>query len=116
MTTGLSKYYSNKIASFSYIHCPFDYFSVGVTTENQDDINYLIATPEKALCDLMIYTPHLNLRFQKEIKAYLESDIRFDMTALSQFNLELLREILEKGKKKNMIGQLLKFIENERTL
>lgn len=116
MTTGQPKFFTNKIASFSYLHCSPEYFGTGVDLEENNGINYLIASPEKALCDLMIYTPHLNLRFIKEVRTYLEEDLRFDISALPSFNIDLLREIRDKGKKKNMISQLIKYIENERSV
>ncbi|MCH5345902.1 MAG: hypothetical protein J1E63_02260 [Muribaculaceae bacterium] len=116
MTTALSKSFTNKIAFFSYTHCPDEYFSLGVKSLKENGIYYLIATPEKALCDLMIYTPGLNLRYLKEIGSYLEDDIRFDISELSNFNLDLLRDIRDKGMKKQMITQLIKFIEDERNV
>lgn len=116
MTTELSKQYINKIGNFSYIHCNYDYFSIGVVTSCLGSTNFLLASPEKSLCDLMIYTRGLNLRYISEIRRFLEEDIRFDMSELSNFNLELMKEIWRRGMKKNMISQLIKLIENERTV
>lgn len=50
----------------------------------------MIATPEKALCDLIIHTPNLNLRFKKEILTYLEEFLRFDMDAFYQMDYRIL--------------------------
>lgn len=116
MTTELSKRYINKIGNFSYIRCNYDYFSIGVVTSSLGNTNFLLASPEKSLCDLMIYTRGLNLRYISEIRRFLEEDIRFDMSELSNFNLELMKEIRRRGMKKNMISQLIKLIEYERTV
>lgn len=116
MTTGLHKEFTNKIASFSYTHCPKEYYSIGIEIIKEGGHQFIMASPEKALCDLMIYTPNLNLRYKSEIQIYLEDDIRFNMDAFSNFNLDILRECEEKGKKKNMISKLIKFIENGRYL
>ncbi|MCH5223922.1 MAG: hypothetical protein J1E82_07750 [Muribaculaceae bacterium] len=116
MTTGLHKEYKNKIAAFSYIHCPMEYYNIGIDVIKGAGLQFLLASPEKALCDLMLYSNNLNLRYQSEIHSYLEEDIRFEMDALCNFNLEILRKCEEKGKKKNMISQLIKFIENGRHL
>ena len=64
----------------------------------------------------MVYTPNLNLRYQSEIQFYLEDDIRFNMNALKNFNVDILIQCEERGKKKQMISQLIKFIENGRYL
>lgn len=116
MTTRLAKSYSNQVAKFTYAHCPEEYFSLGIVMQEEDGVNYLIASPEKALCDLMIYTPHLNLRFMKDLRQYLEYDIRFDMAELPHLNLELLHKIMDRGKKKQMIAQLMNLINNERNI
>lgn len=112
LTTGLAKNFVNKIANFSYTHCSPEYFRVGITNKEEEGVSFLFATPEKALCDLMIFTPKLNLRYLKELHLYLEEDLRLDMSALTTFNLQLLEEIRDKGKKKDMISLLIKFISD----
>lgn len=116
MTSGLAKSFSNSISNFSYTHCSPSYFSIGLTIIEEEGVRFLIATPEKALCDLMIYTPYLNLRYTSEIYKYLEEDIRFDMDELRNFNPEIIKQCGEKGKKKNMIDKLLTIFENERNI
>lgn len=116
ITTGLHKEFKNKLASFNYIHCPKEYFSIGIEIIKECGRQFIMASPEKALCDLMVYSPNLNLRYQSEIHSYLEDDIRFDLDAFKKFNLDILKECVEKGKKKHMISQLIKFIENGRYL
>ena len=116
ITTGLHKEFKNKIASFSYIHCPKEYYSIGIEIIPEGSHQFLMASPEKALCDMMVYSPNLNLRYKSEIRSYLEKDIRFNLDAFKYFNVDILRECEEKGKKKRMISQLIKFIENGRYL
>ena len=116
MTTGLHKEFTNKIASFSYVHCDREYYSIGLEIKKENGFQFILASPEKALCDMMVYTPHLNLRYQSEIYSYLEEDLRFDLDALKNFNVEILRKCEEKGKKKKMISQLIKFVENGKYL
>jgi predicted transcriptional regulator of viral defense system len=116
MTVGIAKTFENKVGSFNYIHVPTPYYQIGVTIKTEHEASFMIASPEKALCDLMVYTPHLNLRFQTEIRDYLESDIRFDMDELVNLNLDIIKECAKVSRKKNMLNQLLKFIENERNI
>lgn len=116
MTTGLAKQYSNKIAEFTYTHCSVKYYNIGLRREEKGGTRFMIATPEKALCDLMIYTSNLNLRYVSEIKRYLEEDLRLDIEELRKFDLNILRECRDNGKKKDMITKLIKVIENERNI
>ena len=77
----------------------------------EDGTSFVIATPEKALCDLISNISHLNLRYKKEILVWLEEDIRFDMDELYNLDTSILREYAKVGKKSNMINQLIKIIE-----
>ena len=112
ITTGLHKEFKNKIAYFSYIHCPKEYYSIGIEIIKEGGHQFIMASPEKSLCDMMLYSPNLNLRYRSEIQSYLEDDLRFNLDAFKNFNLDILRKCEEKGKKRHMISQLIKFIEN----
>lgn len=116
MTTGVARDYKNSVGTFNYIHVPARYYSIGVTMKEEADATFMIATPEKALCDLMIFTPNLNLRFQTSMREYLEEDIRFDMDELLNMNLSIIEECAEVSRKKTMLNQLIKFIQHERNI
>lgn len=116
MTSRLAKVYTNRLGAFSFTHCPHEYFSIGIRQLKENDITFMIASPEKALCDLMIYTSRLNIRYMSELKVYLEEDIRFDMDELRNFDIDLLREIRNHGLKKTMISKLIELVEYERTI
>lgn len=116
MTVGISKTFLNKIGRFRYVHCPDEYFSIGITSVTDGSVSFLVATPEKALCDLIAYTPNLNLRYSAEIREYIEENLRIDLDDIKGFNLEILRECALVGKKKKMISKLIDIIENERNV
>jgi hypothetical protein len=116
MTTGIAKSYTNELGSFIYTRVSTPYYKIGVNIEENSGSSFMIASPEKALCDLMVYTPNLNLRFQSQIRDYLEYDLRFDMDELSTINLDIIRNCAEVSRKKTMLNQLIKFIENERNI
>ena len=116
MTTGVARDYENRLGLFRYIHVPADYYNIGVSIQEEAGTSFMIATPEKALCDLMVYTPYLNFRFQTEIRDYLEEDIRFDMDGLVNLKLEILEECAEASRKKRMLNELIKFIRHERNI
>ena len=114
VTIGIAKSYVNSIGTFRYVHCSRDYYHIGIRSVFENDIRFLIASPEKALCDLIIFTSNLNLRYKDEVKRYLESDMRIEIDEIKNFDLDILRECAEFGKKKKMITQIIKIIEDER--
>ncbi|GAK36732.1 hypothetical protein JCM15093_1919 [Bacteroides graminisolvens DSM 19988 = JCM 15093] len=73
----------------------------------------MIASPEKALCDLVISTPNLNLRFLTSTEQYLEEDIRFDMDALKKMNSSIFRECAQIGRKKTSLLNIAKLIDKD---
>lgn len=113
MTSKRSRQFVNQLATFSYIEVPDDYFSIGIR-QVIDTQTFLIATPEKALCDLIAYTQGLRIQSLKGMLQYLEEDIRFDTTELEQFDVELIQQCVKFGKKKRELSILQKLVENER--
>lgn len=116
MTTGVARDYECSVGTFNYIHVPASYYKIGVTMVEDEGATVLIATPEKALCDLMVFTPYLNIRFQTSMRDYLEEDIRFDMDELLHMDLGIFEECAEVSRKKTMLTQLIKFIQHERDI
>ncbi|MBQ6771615.1 MAG: hypothetical protein IJP44_11640 [Bacteroidales bacterium] len=113
MTTKPTQIFYNSMARFEYVHTDATLFPIGLREETIcDGMTVLMASPEKALCDLIADISHLNLRYRKEILVWLEEDVRFDMDELFHFDTGILREYAKVGKKKTMIEQLIKIIES----
>ena len=116
VTSGIARSYSNKTGTYRYIHAASAYCAVGITMQQETNISFLIATPEKALCDKIVFTPYLNLRYREEILRFLEDDLRIDMNRFYGLNTELLHQCAKVSRKKIMINQLITLIENERSI
>jgi predicted transcriptional regulator of viral defense system len=115
MTTKRAKQFENAFGRFEYISVSADYFSIGIRQQIVDnEYAYLIATPEKALCDLILATPNLRLQSVKAMQAYLEDDLRIDFSAVQNFDLDIIRQCIEVGRKKGELGWLLKFLEMQK--
>ena len=71
---------------------------------------FLIASPEKALCDLIIRTPKLLFRSKKDVITYLEDDLRFDTESLFSMDISVFQACAEKGYKSTSIQQLINVI------
>ncbi|MFR9500453.1 MAG: hypothetical protein SNH18_08435 [Rikenellaceae bacterium] len=110
MTLKRSKEFKNRLGTFDYIQCNEEYYSIGVRQEQSGEATFLIASPEKALCDMIAYTSNLRPRFIKAMEIYLEEDLRFDMEQLQNFDTEILQTIAEVSKKKDDINNLIKII------
>ncbi len=116
MTTGIAHKYTNALGTFTYLHTDTDYFNIGVTIATEAGAAFMTATPEKALCDLMIHTPKLNIKSLSALSDYLEYDIRFDMDELANLDTSIIEACAAVSRKKVMLNQLVKFITHARNL
>ena len=114
LTTKHTRRFDTPIGSFEYENCSKEYFPIGVRLETDDGANYMIASPEKALCDLIGYSKAVNLRFLKDVEAYLEEDIRFDTDALASFDIKILESCSKFNRKTMSINTLIKYIKDGR--
>ena len=87
ITSKRAKRFSNTFGHFEYVTMPAEYFSIGIRQEIIDnEYAYLIATPEKAVCDLILVTPHLRLQSLRAMQTCLEDDFRIDFSAVEHWN------------------------------
>ena len=106
----LHKQFVTPIGLFEYISLPPSYYPIGISRETIDNNAFMIASPEKALCDVILKMPKLLLRSQKDALTFLEDDLRFDTNRLSSLNVSILQQCAEYGYKSNSIQQLIKLI------
>ena len=111
MTTHLTVSFDTPVGRFEYHHCPKDYYSIGITQREEEGVTYLIATPEKALCDYIVSTPRLPLRFIKDTCIFLEEDLRLDMDAFMDMDVEIFKRCAAVSKKQQAINNLIKILE-----
>lgn len=116
VTTKHSRDFETPLGLFRYSCSSDAYFHIGLRIMQENGVNFLIATPEKALCDLINFSKGINLRFLKEVKIFLEDDIRFDTDALADLDLEIIKRCAQHSRRQKSIDNLIKFISNERNL
>ena len=113
MTTKRAKTFTTPLGNFDYKTISADYFSIGIRQEIlQNQYAFLIATPTKAICDMIVATPNLRLQSVKAMQNYLIEDLRIDFEVLETLDKEIVRQCVEVGKKKGELNLLLKFIDN----
>lgn len=110
MTVKHSRSFQTPIGNYDYKYISRDAFSVGVRSVNMGDYAFLIASPEKALCDLIANSSKVNLRYLKDVEIYLEQDIRMDMDEFYKFDATILGNYSKVGKKADSIATVLKFL------
>ena len=109
--TKLYKLYDTPLGHFEFVKMPEIYFSIGIKQEIIDNAySFLIATPEKALCDKIITSKSLKIQSVRAMRIYLEEDLRFDMSAIPSFDLQIIRKCIEFGRKKTELIQLYKLL------
>lgn len=114
MTTKESRQYENPIGQFTYTRIKTEAFNIGIRNIEENGYSFLIATPEKALCDLIANTPSLLLRYKQEALEFLEEDIRLDMEAFYNFNQMIFKEYVNNnGKKSSSIKTILKLLKED---
>lgn len=111
MTLKHSKDFDTQLGRFEYTYISRKAFSIGLTSIKKDDYAFVMATPEKALCDLIANSPRVNLRYLKDAEIYLEEDIRMELEDFVQMNAEIFEEYINVGKKADSIRTLLRLLK-----
>jgi hypothetical protein len=111
ITTKRSRGFENSISRFDYINSSEKYYPIGINQKIINDYSFLIASPEKALCDLIVFTPEVRPRFVNALQIFLEENIRLDMEAFFKMDVNIFRECAEVGKKKNDLNNFIKLIQ-----
>jgi hypothetical protein len=104
-----SKKYSTPVGLFRY-HClPKEYFVTGIRMEKIGRLNYsfLIASPEKAICDMLVKTNGLQIRSRISMYTYLTEFMRIDEEVIVGFDRQIIRNCAAIGPKK----ETLRFLE-----
>lgn len=72
---------------------------------------FLIASPEKAIADMILTTRNFRIQSVKVMKTFLEEDLRIDLSVIKSYNAEIIRNCMEAGIKKLELSLLLKLLE-----
>jgi len=111
MTVKHSRSFQTPIGIYDYKYISREAFSVGVQSLRKGDYAFLMASPEKALCDLIANSPKVNLRYMKDVEIYLEQDIRMDMDEFYKMDATIFEDYIKVGKKADSISTLLRFLK-----
>jgi len=114
MTTKRAKNFTTPLGIFEYKTVSVDYFSIGLRQEIiENQYAFLIATPTKAVCDMIVATPNLRLQSVKAMQNYLIEDLRIDFDFLKILDKNIVRQCIDVGKKKGELKLLYELLETQ---
>lgn len=100
MTTKRKKMFETPVGRFSYLYCNNTVFNIGVNLEHAgDQKKILIASPEKAMSDIVATQTHISS--EKEMKEFLKL-MRLDFDDIKKLDLSLIEKIKVGYKKQSM--------------
>ncbi len=112
-TTKRKKKYQTPVGNFEYVTIPENYFSIGLNQRIiQNSYAFIIASPEKAICDLIMTTSGLRMQSQKAMNEYLSDDLRIDFDGERRFNPGIIEECVQYGYKKTELKLFHNFLKN----
>lgn len=106
-----TRFFETPIGNFKYIQVPASYFSVGVESLEDQGVNFLIASREKALCDTILLDNFVPGQSLKALGIYLEEDMRLDMDILSELDTEIIEQCAQSGRKSQILKNLIKLMK-----
>jgi hypothetical protein len=107
--------FDNAVGRFSYLTVPKSLFPIGVRQETASEREtFLIAGPEKALCDKVLLTRNLRVRSRVAMQSFLLEDLRLDEEALAQLDVSVVARYAESGHKRCQMQVLMQVLEEAR--
>ena len=111
MTVKHTRCFDTPLGRFDYTCVSRDAFPIGVTIVNKQTYTFLMATPEKALCDLIACASKVNLRYLKDVERFLCEDLRMDMDDFLKMDVSVFERYAEVGRKATSIQTIIKYLQ-----
>ncbi|MDE0559318.1 hypothetical protein OU792_04920 [Algoriphagus sp. NF] len=112
VTTRPSKTFQTDLGVFDYIHVKPSYFSLGLSNlGNPKSGFFIIAKPEKAIWDKIVFTSGILFRSKIDVARFLEDDLRINLSDLTQFDLEEMKSWIPFSPKKSSLSLFTQTLE-----
>lgn len=111
MTVKHARCFDTPLGRFDYTSMSREAFPIGVTIVNKQSYTFLMATPEKALCDLIANSPKVNLRYLKDVERFLSEDLRMDLDDFLKMDVSVFERYAEVGRKATSIQTIIKYLK-----
>ena len=114
VSTKRGKQFDTPLGRFTYQRLPVDYYARGIRYVRESATQaYMMASPEKALCDWLALTPNLKLYSVKGLTILLLEDMRMDADMLVELDVAFVRQLAELGFRSNRLSLLADFLESQ---
>ncbi len=112
VTTSRSKKFDTQIGLFSYSYSRPELYEIGVVQQSTSgNKNFLIASPEKALCDKLILTKNLGVNSINSMESFIVDDMRVDTDYFADFDISIIKQCVEVGYKTTLLKLFCKVVE-----
>jgi hypothetical protein len=113
VTIKRARNFTTPLGEFEYLTMLAPYYSIGIKQlVFGEEYSFLIASPEKALADLIIATSGLRIQSAKAMREYLNEDLRLDFDEHENWNADILSECIEFGRKRRELRFLYEVLIN----
>lgn len=106
-----SRQIDTPLGRFSYTAIPAQYYAAALTFVQEGEVAFMAATPEKALCDLLVSMRKLRIQSVGAMEGYLLDGLRLDEDELYQLDIERLRSCAASQYKVALLSVLIRFID-----
>ena len=111
MTIKHTRTFDTPIGRFGFQMIDREAFGIGINIIRKEGYAFTMASPEKALCDLIANSPMVNLRYLKDVETYLEQDIRMELEDFCNMDIRIFEQYASVGKKANSIETLIRYLQ-----
>ena len=111
VTTRHTREFENSLGRFTFRGVSQEYFPIGIKSQEDVGLHFLLASPEKAICDMLMQEKHVPDQSISRLVVFFEDDMRMDLEDLRQMDGSIIRQCMEVGNKKQVLANLLKLIE-----
>ena len=110
VTTRHTRTFYNQLARFAYHGVSKEYFPIGITMKEEEGVTFMMATPEKAVCDMLMAEKFVPDQSLTRLEIFFEEDMRIELDDLRQLNPDIIKACMEVSKKKRILANLLKLM------
>ena len=110
VTTRHTREFENPLGRFTFRGVSREYFPIGINSQEDAGVHFLLASPEKALCDMLLQEKYVPDQSLSGLEVFFEEDMRMNLEELKQMDGSIIRQCLEAGNKKQVLTNLLKLI------
>jgi predicted transcriptional regulator of viral defense system len=115
VSVGRNRRFATPVGLFLYSTAPLKAYQIGIDQAEVDGRTFLIATPEKALCDKIYNDRGTGIRSQTEMREYLLAGLRVDPESLKRLDADVVGDVGQRyrSRKIRLLSNLIRSSRKE---